>query len=103
MTLNFTQEFTDEFSVTAKTDVFYNYAGTLNEVDLAWTFIALYKIKEAFSLMDMSNHSRHRPNRCLATPFGVGCRPSLYNQVVRDKRLRLFNSKESLCSPSEMV
>lgn len=50
VTLNFAQEFTDEFSVTAKTDVFYNYAGTLNEVDLSLDIIALYKIKEAFSL-----------------------------------------------------
>ena len=50
VTLNFAQEFTDEFSVTAKTDVFYNYAGTLNEVDLSLDIIALYKIKEVFSL-----------------------------------------------------
>ena len=50
VTLNFAQEFTDEFSVTAKTDVFYNYAGSLNEVDLSLDIIALYKIKEAFSL-----------------------------------------------------
>ena len=50
VTLNFAQEFTDEFSVTAKTDVFYNYAGTLNEVDLSLDIIALYKIKQAFSL-----------------------------------------------------
>ena len=50
VTLNFAQEFTDEFSVTAKTDVFYNYTGTLNEVDLSLDIIALYKIKEAFSL-----------------------------------------------------
>lgn len=50
VTLNFAQQFTDEFSVTAKTDVFYNYAGTLNEVDLSLDIIALYKIKQAFSL-----------------------------------------------------
>ena len=50
VTLNFAQEFSDEFSVTTKTDVFYNYAGSLNEVDLSLDIIALYKIKEAFSI-----------------------------------------------------
>ena len=46
MTLNYTQEFTDEFSVTAKTDVFYNYTGTLNEAtDLAWTLLPYTRSK----------------------------------------------------------
>jgi hypothetical protein len=50
LTLNYTEQFTDQFSITAKTDMFYNYATSVNATDIALDIIALYKIKEAFSV-----------------------------------------------------
>ena len=50
ITLNYTQQFSDAFSVTAKSDIFYNYWAPLEATDFMLDIIALYKIKEAFSV-----------------------------------------------------
>ena len=50
ITLNYTQPVTDQLSITAKSDIFYNYAASFLETDIAVDVIALYKIKEAFSI-----------------------------------------------------
>ena len=50
ITLNYNQQFSDAFSVTAKSDIFYNYLGPLSATDFMLDIIALYKIKEAFSV-----------------------------------------------------
>ena len=50
ITLNYTQQFGDAFSVTAKSDIFYNYRGPISATDFMLDIIALYKIKEAFSV-----------------------------------------------------
>jgi hypothetical protein len=50
ITLNYTQPVTDQLSITAKSDIFYNYAASILETDIAVDVIALYKIKEAFSI-----------------------------------------------------
>jgi hypothetical protein len=50
LTLNYTQPVTDQLSITAKSDIFYNYAASILETDIAVDVIALYKIKEAFSI-----------------------------------------------------
>lgn len=50
VTLNYTEQFTDQFGVTAKSDIFYNYETSPIATDLALDIIALYKIKEAFSV-----------------------------------------------------
>jgi len=49
-TVNYAQQLTDEFSINAKADVFYNYATAPRAVDVSLDVIALYKIKEAFSV-----------------------------------------------------
>jgi hypothetical protein len=50
ITLNYNQQFSEVFSVTAKSDIFYNYWGPLSATDFMLDIIALYKIKEAFSV-----------------------------------------------------
>ena len=50
ITLNYTKQFSDAFSVTAKSDIFYNYWAPLEETDFMLDIIALYKVKEAFSV-----------------------------------------------------
>ena len=50
ITLNYNQQFSDVFSVTAKSDIFYNYWGPVSATDFMLDIIALYKIKEAFSV-----------------------------------------------------
>lgn len=50
ITLNYNQQFSEAFSVTAKSDIFYNYWGPLSATDFMLDIIALYKIKEAFSV-----------------------------------------------------
>jgi long-subunit fatty acid transport protein len=50
ITLNYNQQFSDAFSVTAKSDIFYNYWGPLSATDFMLDVIALYKIKEVFSV-----------------------------------------------------
>ena len=50
ITLNYTKQFSDAFSVTAKSDIFYNYWASLEETDFMLDIIALYKVKEAFSV-----------------------------------------------------
>jgi len=50
ITLNYNQQFSDVFSVTAKSDIFYNYWGPVLATDFMLDIIALYKIKEAFSV-----------------------------------------------------
>jgi hypothetical protein len=50
ITLNYNQQFSDLFSVTAKSDIFYNYWGPVSATDFMLDIIALYKIKEAFSV-----------------------------------------------------
>ena len=50
ITLNYTEQFSDDFSINAKTDIFYNYWGPISATDFMFDVIALYKIKEAFSI-----------------------------------------------------
>ena len=50
ITLNYNQQFSEVFSITAKSDIFYNYWGPLSATDFMLDIIALYKIKEAFSV-----------------------------------------------------
>ena len=50
ITLNYNQQFSEAFSVTAKSDIFYNYWAPLSATDFMLDIIALYKIKEAFSV-----------------------------------------------------
>ena len=50
ITLNYNQQFSEAFSITAKSDIFYNYWGSLSATDFMLDIIALYKIKEAFSV-----------------------------------------------------
>ena len=50
ITLNYNRQISDAFSVTAKSDIFYNYWGPLSGTDFMLDIIALYKIKEAFSV-----------------------------------------------------
>jgi hypothetical protein len=50
ITLNYNQQLSDAFSITAKSDIFYNYWGALSATDFMLDIIALYKIKEAFSV-----------------------------------------------------
>ena len=50
ITLNYNQQFSEAFSVTAKSDIFYNYWGPLSATDFMLDIIALYKIKEVFSV-----------------------------------------------------
>ena len=50
ITLNYNQEFSEAFSITAKSDIFYNYWGPLSGTDFMLDIIALYKIKEAFTV-----------------------------------------------------
>jgi hypothetical protein len=50
ITLNYNQQFSEAFSITAKSDIFYNYWGPLSATDFMLEIIALYKIKEAFSV-----------------------------------------------------
>ena len=50
ITLNYNQQFSDAFSITGKSDIFYNYWGALSATDFMLDVIALYKIKEAFSV-----------------------------------------------------
>jgi hypothetical protein len=50
ITLNYTEQFSDAFSINAKTDIFYNYWGPISATDFMLDVIALYKIKEAFSI-----------------------------------------------------
>ena len=50
ITLNYTKQFSDAFSVTAKSDIFYNYWAPLEATDFMLDIIALYKVKEAFSV-----------------------------------------------------
>ena len=50
ITLNYTEQFSDAFSINAKTDIFYNYWGPISATDFMFDVIALYKIKEAFSI-----------------------------------------------------
>lgn len=49
-TLNYNNQVTDEFSLTAKSDLFYNYEGPLAATDFSLEIIALYKIKKALSI-----------------------------------------------------
>ena len=50
ITLNYNQQLSDAFSITAKSDIFYNYWGALSATDFMLDIIARYKIKEAFSV-----------------------------------------------------
>ena len=50
LTLNYMEQVTDQFSVTAKADVFYNYATSVAATDVALDFIAIYKLHEYLSL-----------------------------------------------------
>lgn len=50
ITINYTEQFSDAFSINAKTDIFYNYWGPISATDFMFDVIALYKIKEAFSI-----------------------------------------------------
>ena len=50
ITLNYNQQFSEAFSGTAKSDIFYNYWGPISATDFMLDIIALYKIKEAFSV-----------------------------------------------------
>jgi len=50
ITLNYSKQFTDVFSITAKSDIFYNYSEPWSATDFSLDVIALYKIKEAFSM-----------------------------------------------------
>jgi hypothetical protein len=50
VTLNYSQQFTEVFSITAKSDIFYNYSEPWSATDFSLDVIALYKIKEAFSV-----------------------------------------------------
>ena len=50
ITLNYMEQFSDAFSINAKTDIFYNYWGPISATDFMFDVIALYKIKEAFSI-----------------------------------------------------
>ena len=50
ITLNYNEQISDAFSITAKSDIFYNYWGPLSATDFMLDIIALYKIKEAFSV-----------------------------------------------------
>ena len=50
ITLNYTEQLSDAFSINAKTDIFYNYWGPISATDFMLDIIALYKIKEAFSV-----------------------------------------------------
>ncbi|MEY2963664.1 MAG: hypothetical protein RL754_925 [Bacteroidota bacterium] len=49
-TANYQRDFTDQFSLTGKSDIFLNYATPLNTVDIAVELIAMYKIKEFLTL-----------------------------------------------------
>lgn len=50
VTVNYSQQFNDQFSVTGKSDLFYNYLTPVNAIDFSLDVIALYKIKEYLSL-----------------------------------------------------
>ena len=47
ITLNYTQQLTDEFEVTAKSDLFFNYWESISATDLNLDIIAIYKIRKA--------------------------------------------------------
>ncbi|MBL6658902.1 MAG: DUF3078 domain-containing protein [Cryomorphaceae bacterium] len=49
ITLNYTQQLTDEFEVTAKSDLFFNYWESISATDLNLDIIAIYKIRKALS------------------------------------------------------
>ena len=49
-TVNYSEQITDEFSITGKSDIFYNYITPVNAIDFSLDVIALYKIKEYLSL-----------------------------------------------------
>ncbi|MDC0614683.1 DUF3078 domain-containing protein [Schleiferiaceae bacterium] len=49
ITLNYTQQLTDEFGVTAKSDLFFNYWESISATDLNLDIIAIYKIRKALS------------------------------------------------------
>ena len=49
ITLNYTQQLTDEFEVTAKSDLFFNYWESISATDLNLDIIAIYKIRKAIS------------------------------------------------------
>ncbi|MDA9217696.1 DUF3078 domain-containing protein [Schleiferiaceae bacterium] len=49
ITLNYNQQFSEAFSVTAKSDIFYNYWGPISATDLNLDIIAIYKIRKALS------------------------------------------------------
>lgn len=49
ITLNYTQQLTDEFEVTAKSDLFINYWESISATDLNLDIIAIYKIRKALS------------------------------------------------------
>ncbi|MDA0742168.1 MAG: DUF3078 domain-containing protein [Bacteroidetes bacterium] len=50
ITLNYTQQLTDEFEVTAKSDLFVNYWESISATDLNLDIIAIYKIRKALSV-----------------------------------------------------
>tara|TARA_B100000900_G_scaffold335819_1_gene297443 strand:- start:12109 stop:12951 length:843 start_codon:yes stop_codon:yes gene_type:complete len=50
ITLNYTQQIDDAFSVTAKSDIFFNYLGPVLATDFMLDIIALYNIKDIFSV-----------------------------------------------------
>jgi len=50
ITLNYTEKITENFSITAKSDLFLSYLTPLNTVDVALDVIALYKVKKYLSL-----------------------------------------------------
>ena len=50
ITLNYTEKITENFSITAKSDLFLSYLTPLNTVDVAFDVIALYKVKKHLSL-----------------------------------------------------
>ena len=72
ITLNYNQQFSEAFSITAKSDIFYNYWGPLSATDFMLDIIALYDKRSLLCQCSCPTHSGHRSNRCLATPFGVG-------------------------------
>lgn len=50
ITLNYTQQLTDELEVTAKSDLFFNYWESISATDLNLDIIAIYKIRKALSV-----------------------------------------------------
>lgn len=49
-TVNYSRQFTDEFRLVGKADAFWNYASSDMPLDIAGEIIAVYKVKEWFSV-----------------------------------------------------